>query len=223
MKVGTRKYDDDQRAGVIAAGCDQGLTAPKVVAAAAAGKLRNAAGELVPAFDIPVNTVQDLVRIEKHERNGTAPQPRERPVTGDLVLDLDAQAGRILETAFKRLENKQKRGRLEPREALDWLRVLREYRSQKGTAPAKTDDDTAETPEPPKADTLSTIAARLNGGPSETTHAAHETTVEAVATAQQPTSTDDNTTTKKDDTRISSRTRAAAARARGLPPAVAAG
>jgi hypothetical protein len=126
------KYSDEQRAAVVAAFVDRGITAPTIMDLASAGKLEHDGEQLAP-FEMPASTVRSLARDARRRRSGEMRADLANAAPGDALEDLRRRMIRAIDHEMKQVERRQRTGKVVKGEELRQLaRAYRELAARTG-------------------------------------------------------------------------------------------
>ena len=131
------KYSDEQRAAVVAAFVDGGMTAPAVVDLASAGQLEHD-GEQLGRFEMPASTVRSLARDARRRRSGEMRSELANAAPADALENLRQRLVSATDHEMRQIERRQRAGKVVKGEELRQLaRAYRELASRTGPADSR--------------------------------------------------------------------------------------
>jgi hypothetical protein len=121
------KYSDGQRAAVVAAFVDRGITAPAVVELASAGNLEHDGEQLAP-FEMPASTVRSLARDARRRRSGAMRAELANAAPADALEDLRRRLVSAIDHELRQVERRQSAGKAVKGAGEELRQLARAYR-----------------------------------------------------------------------------------------------
>jgi hypothetical protein len=130
--VFSSKYSDEQRAAIVAAFDERGMTAPAVADLARRGELEHEGEPLAP-FEVPASTVRSLARDARRRRSGAMRSDLANAAPGDALEDLRRRLVSAIDHELRQIERRQRAGEVVKGEELRQLgRARRELAARSG-------------------------------------------------------------------------------------------